>query len=60
MGPAFAQVGISLVAAIIATRGWIMNDETVLKRVSYAMTVLAVLILVLLVVIYSIAGFMAN
>ncbi|MCR5574212.1 MAG: hypothetical protein K6F78_05260 [Bacteroidaceae bacterium] len=60
LSPVFAQVGISLVAAIIATRGWIMNDETVLKRVSYAMTVLAVLILVLLVVMYSIAGFMAN
>lgn len=60
LGPVFAQVGISLVAAIIATRGWIMNDETVLKRVSYAMTVLAVLILALLMVMYSIAGFMAN
>lgn len=54
--PAFAQVGISLVAAIIATRGWIMNDETVLKRVSNTMTFLAIFILLLLVVIYSIAG----
>ena len=55
--PVFAQVGISLVAAIIATRGWIMNDETVLKRVSNTMTFLAVLILVLLVTVYSVAGF---
>lgn len=55
--PVFAQVGISLVAAIIATRGWIMNDETVLKRVSNIMTVLAIMILVLLVTIYSVAGF---
>lgn len=55
--PAFAQVGISLVAAIIATRGWIMNDETVLKRVSITMTILAILILALLVIMYSVAGF---
>lgn len=57
LSPAFAQVGISLVAAIIATRGWIMNDETVLKRVSITMTILAILILVLLVIMYSVAGF---
>ncbi|MBQ3812063.1 MAG: hypothetical protein II841_00685 [Bacteroidales bacterium] len=57
LSPVFAQVGISLVAAIIATRGWIMNDETVLKRVSYIMTGLALGILVLLVVMYSMAGF---
>ena len=55
--PAFAQVGISLVAAIIATRGWIMNDETVLKRVSITMTVLAILILIILFAMYSVAGF---
>ena len=54
--PAFAQVGISLVAAIIATRGWIMNDETVLKRVSNVMTVLAVIIIILIVLVYSLAG----
>ena len=42
LSPAFAQVGITLVAAIIATRGWIMNDETVLKRVSITMTILAI------------------
>lgn len=58
--PAFAQVGISLVAAIIATRGWIMNDETVLKRVSNIMTIFSILILLLLVLIYSIAGFVVN
>jgi hypothetical protein len=57
MTPVYAQVGISLVAAIIATRGWIMNDETVLKRVSNTMTVLAILILVLLVTMYAVAGF---
>ncbi|MCR5463238.1 MAG: hypothetical protein K6F06_01695 [Bacteroidales bacterium] len=57
LSPVFAQVGISLIAAIIATRGWIMNDETVLKRVSYIMTGLATGILVLLVVMYSMAGF---
>ena len=57
LSPAFAQVGISLVAAIIATRGWIMNDETVLKRVSITMTILAIIILILLIVMYSIVGF---
>jgi len=57
LSPVFAQVGISLVAAIIATRGWIVNDETVLKRVSNTMTFLALLILVLLVAVYSVAGF---
>lgn len=57
LSPVFAQVGISLVAAIIATRGWIMNDETVLKRVSNTMTFLAILLLVLLVTVYSVAGF---
>lgn len=56
MTPAFAQVGISLVAAIIATRGWIMNDETVLKRVSNIMTALAIIIIALIVAVYSMAG----
>lgn len=50
---AFAQVGVSLVAAIIASRGWMMNDETVLKRVSNYMTGLAVAILTVLVIMYS-------
>lgn len=30
----YMQVGISIIAAIIATRGWLMNEETVLGRVS--------------------------
>lgn len=50
---AFAQVGVSLVAAIIASRGWMMNDETILMRVSNIMTVLAVVIMVVLVIMYS-------
>ena len=55
--PAFAQVGISLVAAIIATRGWMMNDETVLRRVSLKMTRVAITIIVCLIVLYSVAAF---
>ena len=55
--PAFAQVGISLVAAIIATRGWMMNDETVLRGVSLKMTGVAITILVCLLVLYSVAAF---
>ena len=54
--PVFAQVGISFVAAIIASRGWMMNDETVLKRVSNIMTAIASGILVLLVAMYAVAG----
>ena len=57
LSPAFAQVGISLVAAIIASRGWMMNDETVLKRVSNYMTGIAVSILICLVLLYFIAAF---
>lgn len=56
--PVFAQVGISFVAAIIASRGWMMNDETVLKRVSNIMTTIASGILVALIVIYAVAGMM--
>ena len=59
LSPAFAQVGISLVAAIIATRGWIVNDETVLRRVSYTMTIMAIFILVSLVVMYAVSGFLS-
>lgn len=55
--PAFAQVGISLVAAIIAARGWMMNDETVLKRVSLIMTGVAITILICLIIMYSVSGF---
>ena len=55
--PVFAQVGISIVAAIIASRGWMMNDETVLKRVSNLMTILAILILSCLVVLYTVSSF---
>ncbi len=58
LAPAFAQVGISLVAAIIATRGWIMNDETVLKRVSNIMTWTAITILVSIIILYSVSSFM--
>ena len=57
LSPAFAQVGIALVTAIIATRGWIMNDETVLRRVSKIMTVLAIIILIILFVSYLASGF---
>lgn len=54
--PAFAQVGISLVAAIIASRGWMMNDETVLKRASIIMTWVACIILVSLLIMYSVSA----
>ena len=55
--PVFAQVGISIVAAVIATRGWMMTEETVLKRVSNILTILAILILTCLVALYSVSSF---
>lgn len=55
--PVFAQVGISILAAIIASRGWMMNDETVLNRVSNLMTILAILILSCLVALYTVSSF---
>lgn len=58
--PAFAQVGISLVAAIIASRGWMMNDETVLKKVSLIMTGLAIAILICLSVMYTVSAFVVK
>lgn len=58
--PVFAQVGISLVAAIIASRGWMMNDETVLKRVSLIMTGLAIGILVILISLFAIGAFLTR
>lgn len=51
--PVYAQVGISIIAAIIATRGWLMNEETVLRRVSYCITCIAIIIVALLVGVYS-------
>lgn len=50
---AYAQVGISIIAAIIATRGWLMNEETVLARVSKRFTWIVILIAVLLVAGYT-------
>lgn len=47
--PVYAQVGISIMAAIIATRGWLMNEETVLGRVSLWFTWIVILIVALLV-----------
>lgn len=58
--PAFAQVGISIVAAIIASRGWMMNDETVLKRVSLTMTAVAFIILACLIILYSVSAFVVS
>lgn len=51
--PVYAQVGISIIAAIIATRGWLMNEETVLGRVSKWFTWIMIVIVVLLVGGYS-------
>lgn len=52
--PVYAQVGISIITAIIATRGWLMNEETVLGRVSKWLTWLAITIVVLLVCVYTV------
>ena len=51
--PVYAQVGISIIAAIIATRGWLMNEETVLGRVSKWLTWIVIVIVVMLVGGYS-------
>ena len=51
--PVYAQVGISIIAAIIATRGWLMNEETVLGRVSKWFTWIVIVIVALLVGGYS-------
>jgi hypothetical protein len=51
--PVFAQLGISIIAAVIATRGWLMNEETVLKRVSMWLTWIVILIVFLLIGVYS-------
>ena len=51
--PVYAQVGISIIAAIIATRGWLMNEETVLRRVSKWLTWIVIVIVVMLVGGYS-------
>lgn len=52
--PVYAQVGISIIAAIIATRGWLMNEETVLGRVSKWFTWILIVIVTLLIIGYSI------
>ena len=51
--PVYAQVGISIIAAVIATRGWLMNEETVLKRVSKWLTWIVIIIVFLLIGAYS-------
>lgn len=51
--PVYAQVGISIIAAVIATRGWLMNEETVLKRVSKWLTWIVIIIVFLLIGVYS-------
>ena len=51
--PVYAQVGISLIAAIIATRGWMMNEETVLGRVSKWFTWIILVIVAMLIGGYS-------
>lgn len=53
ISPVYAQVGISIIAAIIATRGWLMNEETVLGRVSKWFTWIVIVIVALLVGGYS-------
>lgn len=49
----YAQVGICIIAAIIATRGWLLNEETVLGKLSKRITWIAIIIVALLVVVYS-------
>lgn len=49
----YAQVGISIIAAVIATRGWLMNEETVLSRVSKWLTGIVIVIVLLLIGAYS-------
>lgn len=51
--PVYAQVGISIIAAVIATRGWLMNEETVLKRVSKWLTWIVIIIVFMLIGAYS-------
>jgi hypothetical protein len=51
--PVYAQVGISIIAAIIATRGWLMNEETVLGRVSKWITGIVIFIIILLLGVYT-------
>jgi hypothetical protein len=51
--PVYAQVGISIIAAVIATRGWLMNEETVLKKVSKWLTWIVIIIVFLLIGAYS-------
>ena len=51
--PVYAQVGISIIAAIIATRGWLMNEETVLGRVSKGLTWIVIVIVAMLVCGYG-------
>jgi hypothetical protein len=51
--PVYAQVGISIIAAIIATRGWLMNEETVLGRVSNWITGIVIFIVMLLLGVYT-------
>lgn len=50
----YAQVGICIIASIIATRGWLMNEETVLGKLSKRLTWIAVIIVVLLIAFYSV------
>ena len=49
----YAQVGICIIAAIIATRGWLLNEETVLGKLSKRITWITIIIVALLVVEYS-------
>lgn len=49
----YAQVGICIIAAIIATRGWLLNEETVLGKLSKRITWITIIIVALLVVVYS-------
>lgn len=51
--PVYAQVGISIIAAVIATRGWLMNEETVLKRVSNCLTCIVIIVVFMLIGTYS-------
>lgn len=53
VSPVYAQVGICIIAAIIATRGWLMKEETVLGRVSYWFTGIMIFIVVMLLAGYS-------
>ena len=51
-----STVGASIIALIIATRGWLVNEETVLKRYSKYLTFLLIILSILLLMYFYFAG----